>query len=173
MFCIVAITLFSTTETMAQMDLLVAGSVHRFNVINDGVMGGVSGSSLRLEDKAVLFSGFVSLENNGGFASFRGPASIPGGTKALQLSVRGDGKRYKLTLKHSEDNAAPQYQANFDTSGAWETLLFAPGQFRASFRGRPVDTEPLDFSRVRSLGVLISDRQDGPFKLLIRRITAQ
>ncbi|GEM_PF-6236593 len=41
----------------------------------------------------MLFEGAVSLENNGSFASFRGPLRIPAESAALLLKVRGDGKR--------------------------------------------------------------------------------
>jgi monofunctional biosynthetic peptidoglycan transglycosylase len=45
----------------------------RWTIINDGVMGGLSESKAQLNDDAVLFSGTVSLKNNGGFVSLRGP----------------------------------------------------------------------------------------------------
>ena len=41
----------------------------------------------------MLFEGAVSLENNGSFASVRGPLRIPAESAALLLKVRGDGKR--------------------------------------------------------------------------------
>ena len=45
----------------------------RWTIVNDGVMGGRSSSDVELTgDNTALFSGFLSLENNGGFASVRG-----------------------------------------------------------------------------------------------------
>ena len=41
----------------------------------------------------MLVEGVVSLENNGSFASFRGPLRILAESAALLLKVRGDGKR--------------------------------------------------------------------------------
>jgi hypothetical protein len=61
-----------------------------FRVINDEVMGGVSTSRLSSTDGAMVFEGEVSLENNGGFASFRGPVRFPVESAALLLTVRGD-----------------------------------------------------------------------------------
>ena len=44
----------------------------RWRIVNDGVMGGLSSSDLELtKDRTAIFSGFVSLDNNGGFASVR------------------------------------------------------------------------------------------------------
>lgn len=43
----------------------------RWTIVNDGVMGGLSQSNAQLEANALLFSGTVSLKNNGGFVSLR------------------------------------------------------------------------------------------------------
>jgi hypothetical protein len=41
-------------------------------IVNDGVMGGISTSSIKLTNtQNGVFSGTVKLENNGGFASVR------------------------------------------------------------------------------------------------------
>ena len=43
-----------------------------WNIVNDDVMGGISKSYLALNDENnLIFSGNVSLKNNGGFASTR------------------------------------------------------------------------------------------------------
>lgn len=71
-------------------------------VLNDDVMGGVSISSLDYnKDGYATFSGKVSLENNGGFASVRCVTGIvkvqPKGKVILRL--KGDGKRYQFRLR--------------------------------------------------------------------------
>ena len=41
-------------------------------VVNDNVMGGISESNIKFsKNNTLVFQGRVSLENNGGFASFR------------------------------------------------------------------------------------------------------
>ena len=41
-------------------------------IVNDDVMGGISKSYLSInEEKNLIFNGYLSLENNGGFASSR------------------------------------------------------------------------------------------------------
>ena len=73
-----------------------------WQVVNDDVMGGVSTSQFQLvPNGGAVFSGVVSLENNGGFASVR---SSPvrenlSCTDAFVLRVRGDGRRYKFTVR--------------------------------------------------------------------------
>ena len=143
-----------------------------FRVINDGVMGGVSTSRLSQADGSLAFEGAVSLENNGGFASFRGPIAIPAGSRTLRVTLRGDGQRYRLALKAEDDNAGPQYQAGFVAPREWATVSFTAADFAASFRGRTVEAPALVFDQMRAIGVLIADKQAGAFRLEIRSITA-
>ncbi len=145
----------------------------QFGVINDGVMGGVSKSRLRPAAGAMVFEGEVSLDNNGGFASFRGPVKFPALATALQLTVRGDGRRYKLTLKLDDSTRTSQYQAAFVAAREWQTLRFEPADFAASFRGRPVSAPPLRFADVRYVGLLISDQQSGEFKVELKDIRTE
>jgi hypothetical protein len=142
--------------------------VRTFQVVNDGVMGGLSTSRVRSASGSLVFEGEVSLANNGGFASFRGPVRFPADTEALRVTVRGDGRRYKLTLRPDDSAGSPQYQAAFSASPAWTTLRFQPADFQASFRGRAVAAPPLQFVDVRYLGLLISDRQSGPFTIELK-----
>lgn len=174
--------IFATTLLLAAMPAPAAPPVldfadHRamqgFRVVNDGVMGGVSTSRLSHEGDALRFEGEVSLENNGGFASFRGPVRMLAGATALIVTVRGDGQRYKLTLKLDDSGSTPQYQASFVAPPEWTTVRFVAGDFRASFRGRAVAAPPLVLGEVRALGVLISDRQAGPFRLELRVVRAE
>ena len=90
------------------LDFSSSEVVQSFRAINDGVMGGVSTSRLRSTGGAMVFEGEVSLENNGGFASLRGPVRFSEESAALLLTVRGDGQRYKLTLKLDDNSGTAQ-----------------------------------------------------------------
>ena len=81
-------------------------------IVNDGVMGGVSQSGLRHDPQGMIFEGQVSLENNGGFASMRSPARFERETQVLELTTRGDGKRYKLILR-TEAAVRVTYESDF------------------------------------------------------------
>ena len=74
-------------------------------VINDDVMGGISQSRIELSPTATaIFSGQLSLENNGGFASIRRRAenySLEGCTHVM-LKVKGDGRTYQFRVKTDE-----------------------------------------------------------------------
>lgn len=146
--------------------------------INDGVMGGLSSSQLRSQPEGhAVFTGHVSLENNGGFASVRCSSGELGrkGVEAYLLQVRGDGKCYKLNLRTDDDFDGINYQARFEPSaGVWTTCRLPRADFLPTWRGRPVpDAPPLDTSCVRQIGLMIGDKQAGLFELAIRSIAME
>ena len=145
-------------------------TVRAFRIINDDVMGGVSTSRVGEREGALVFEGEVSLANNGGFASCRGPVALPRAARVLLVTLRGDGQRYKLTLRLDGNPGSGQYQATFVAPREWQTLRFEPADFAASFRGRPLDLPPVRFGEVRFIGLLISDRQAGPFGVELRDV---
>jgi NADH dehydrogenase [ubiquinone] 1 alpha subcomplex assembly factor 1 len=157
---------------IAVLDFGEAAASAGFRSIDDVVMGGMSASRVSVRGGALRFEGTVSLERGGGFASMRGPLVLPTDARALLIEVRGDGQRYRLTLKTSDDNAGHQHQAGFIAPADWTTLRFEPQDFQASFRGRPLDLPPPRLDAQRALGVLIADRQAGRFELEIRRVWA-
>ena len=155
---------------IALFDFQAATNSTAWQVVNDDVMGGVSTSQFQLiTNGGAIFSGVVSLENNGGFASVR---STPvrenlNGTDALVLRVRGDGRRYKFTVRTEAGFNALNYQAEFTTKrGEWEEHRLTFKDFMPTFRGRVLtDVPPLIPSKITSVGLLISDKKAGPFRL--------
>ncbi len=136
--------------------------------IDDPVMGGRSASSVQCVGGHLRFSGHVSLENNGGFASIRSQPGRHdlGGYRGVVLQVRGDGKRYKVNLRTDGALDGVQYQASFIAPVTWSEVELPFESFVPRFRGRPVpDAPPLDPSRIATFGLLISDRQEGAFTL--------
>lgn len=148
-----------------------------WSTVNDAVMGGLSAGNISTSGEGVaLFEGSLSLENNGGFASVR--TGIPDGALAgfsrLVARVRGDGKRYQLRLRMDRDFDGIAYVASFETTAnEWITVELPLGSFEPSFRGyRPRNAEPLDVGRVRQIGIMITDKQEGDFRLEIAWIGA-
>jgi NADH dehydrogenase [ubiquinone] 1 alpha subcomplex assembly factor 1 len=159
-------------------DFSTARSVALWQPINDGVMGGVSRSQLHHDPAGhAVFAGQLSFERNGGFASVRCLPDNLGvaGAIAYSLEVRGDGKRYKLNLRTDNSFDGINYQARLDPpSGTWTTCRLANADFLPTWRGRPVlDAPLLDTARVRQIGLMIADRQEGPFALAVRLIAAE
>lgn len=149
----------------------------RWLAIGDAVMGGTSNGRIDHDPRGhAVFSGNVSFANGGGFASVRCPVIEPGreAITAYELTARGDGKTYKLSLRVDPGFDGIAYQARFAPPPAnWTRIVLPLAEFLPTWRGRPVpDAPPLDPARLRQIGFLIADRQQGPFRVEIRSIIA-
>jgi NADH dehydrogenase [ubiquinone] 1 alpha subcomplex assembly factor 1 len=144
-------------------------SVADWYAIDDAVMGGVSASQMAYDaDGHAVFSGAVSLANNGGFASVRSPVTTPAsdGASAYLLTVRGDGKRYKFSVRTGPPTlTVSPTRPDFNHPPASGPLVrLALADFVPTWRGRVLANAPtLLPSRVQQLGLLIADRQAGHF----------
>lgn len=157
------------------LDFDEAADCALWRAVDDVVMGGVSASGFAQAEPGVArFAGTVSLERGGGFASVRtAPRDWDtAGATAFVLRVRGDGRTYKFTLRTGDAFDGLQYQARFaPPAGEWTEVRLPVAAFAPTFRGRTVPGAPaLDPARIRALGLMISDRQAGPFELLVDRI---
>lgn len=144
--------------------------------IDDRVMGGVSRSRLRHDPAGhAVFEGNVSLERNGGFASVPSAPAARGKASAQSciFEVRGDARRFNLNLLTEDAFDGLNYQATFTPDpDRWQSLRIPLAEFMPSFRGREVPGAlPLDPARIRQVGLMIAERQAGPFALAIRRIS--
>ena len=158
-------------------NFLAATNLPTWQVVNDDVMGGVSSSKFELlTNGGAVFSGVVSLENNGGFASVRSSllSENLSSLDTFVLRVRGDGRRYKFTVRTEAGFDAPVYQASFMTKrGEWEEHRLSFKEFVPTFRGRVLTgVPPLNSSKIALVGVLSSDKQEGSFRLEISWIKA-
>ncbi|MGK7942237.1 MAG: CIA30 family protein [Crocosphaera sp.] len=90
-----------------------------WGAVDDVVMGGVSESSIRLEQGKAAFLGNVSTANNGGFASVRTKNMTPplnlSNYEGIELRVQGDGKRYKFIIRCEGKWDGVGYCYSFDT----------------------------------------------------------
>ncbi|KAG1680770.1 hypothetical protein FOA52_008103 [Chlamydomonas sp. UWO 241] len=142
----------------------------RWSSMDDGVMGGLSTSSLSWDPvaQAAVFQGNLTTANNGGFASVRSEAwggyAAMTGAAGIRLVVQGDGRTYKLSAKSDDGYDGVMYQRDFATrsDGSWDTLDLPFSSFRPNFRGRVVpDRPPITGAQVRQLGLMVSKVSDG------------
>ena len=138
-------------------------------------MGGISVSRIDYDSHGhAVFSGIVSFANNGGFASVRCRVIAPCRNRitAYALTVRGDGKTYKLSLRVAPEFDGVSYQAKFQAApDDWLRIQLPLTDFVPTWRGRPVPDAPiLDTTKVQQIGLLIADRQEGPFRMEIQSI---
>ena len=153
-------------------DFAGAKGADGWQTINDTVMGGVSRSQMETTARGTaVFSGNVSLENYGGFASVRSPSGEYdlSSFEGLEVRVKGDGKTYKLGLRDDAALDGVIYQAAFRTqTDVWEQIRIPFSEFVPTYHGRMLESEPpIDKSQVKTLSLMISDKQEGPFALEI------
>jgi len=142
-----------------------------WTAVNDVVMGGVSNSQFEInEDSTAKFSGTVSPDNNGGFASVR--AAIENEFKdynVVIIRVKGDGNVYSLRFRTNNNFDGYSYQAKFKTElGEWKEYKIPLSDFKPTFRGKILSDKPkLESKNIKQIGILIADKQFGNFELII------
>ena len=150
---------------------------HQMNVVNDGVMGGLSQGTIEMtQNDSLLFKGNISLKNNGGFSSFRisGQRWDLSDWKGIEIHVRGDGRSYGLRATTEERflRSSVSFTADFKTvKDDWVKLRIPFSAMKASWRGRKLDRN-FDPAQIKGLGIILADKQAGKFALEIKSISA-
>jgi hypothetical protein len=168
-------TVADPSRTM--FDFVEAGSLEGWGTVNDTVMGGVSSSSTIWEAGQMVFAGDLSLDNNGGFTSVRGPIDERLGAllaDATQLTVQatGDGKVYLLQLRTVDDQLYVQRFTTVADAEQTYPLDLAAFEPVGRFLDPLPDAAPLDPSRVAQVVIYLLDKQEGAFRLAVRRLAA-
>lgn len=149
----------------------------RWQIVNDGVMGGISQSTLiKNHSGNAVFMGNVSLRNNGGFASVR--TQVPYDLHyydGIKIKIKGDGNIYCLRLRSAEGNFLTRYsyEAKFNTNGEWQEIYIPFTEFVAVYRGsRLRNVPPINLKDIAELSFMIRDGQEGRFNLEIESVSA-
>jgi len=151
-----------------------------WKVVNDGVMGGVSKGGMSDMGNVMLFEGYLSLENNGGFSSVQvkpDPILDLGEYDGIALRVKGDGRTYKLWL---ESDARYYYMpiswmAEFATTkDQWTEVMVNFDELEPSHWGKNLSGSGVRFNKssVEKVGVILADKIQGPFRMEIDWIKA-
>ena len=142
---------------------------------NDTVMGGVSDSATTWIDGQLVFSGNLSLDNNGGFTSTFGPINdqlptLMSGAEAIVVTARGDGKTYLMQIRNYDNT---RYIQRFTTVADVEQDYVLPlADFESvDWRLSVIpNAAPIDIATIGQLGFYLLDKQVGPFELAISMI---
>ncbi len=144
-----------------------AGQGGAWYAVNDNVMGGISqGGFAQGEGGTGLFSGQLSMRNNGGFSSVRTRVedAALAGYDGIEMRVRGDGRTYSLLA--SNEGARGSWQRAFTASQQWQIVRVPFDEMALSIRGwRPNTYPPINGRQVQMLGFIISDKDESPFQL--------
>lgn len=157
------------------VDFTTPESARLWQAVNDGVMGGVSQGRFRITDARTMeFSGNLSLENNGGFASVRTrPTALDiksGDT--LVVRVKGDGRDYMVNIYTKSRRMAFSYRSDLSTEkDQWQEIHLPLDRFEPTSFGRVVaGMGPVDPDQINGLGFMLSDKKPGAFRLEIESV---
>jgi monofunctional biosynthetic peptidoglycan transglycosylase len=168
LFLIMSLPLFS--QNIDIINPIKDIGIKNWRMVNDNVMGGVSDSNMYINKEGnLIFSGEVSLDNNGGFASCRLDIETVNlnDVKSFKIRVKGDGKTYKF--RFSESYRSTNYSSNFETQkDTWLDIEIPLKNLKPTFMGYYSRSSPeLKIEKMKSMGFLISDKQKGEFNLEI------
>lgn len=156
--------------------LLSPGSsdiTQHWQIVNDSVMGGSSTSKVSVQEQTLIFTGVVSVENNGGFASTRTCINTLNQTSEhIILQVKGDGKTYQLRLRTSQYLDGPAFTVSFATlKDQWQVITFSADDFSLTYRGKALQQQAtLNFNDIQQIGLMIAKKQQGNFKIELKQI---
>jgi len=168
---ILSAILMITSINQNQKNYLLNSSIMEtediWRIVNDGVMVGLSSSKAIIKDDKIIFSGNVSLENNGGFASLRSPVRDYNFEKfsGLEIKIKGDGKRYSISMKETTYFNGYFYTTFFETKNdEWITLKISFNQFKLYYFGQETKSnKKLPLNNIKEISLSIGDKQEGNF----------
>ena len=144
---------------------------------NDTVMGGVSKGEAQLAEAGMDFSGHLSLENNGGFASvYTGVNFDLSNYSGIRLKVFGDGRIYQLRFESDalhRHRWPVSFSGDFGTvDGEWSEVFISFSELSQTWRGRQLAGHSFNKDDIRRIAFMLADGQAGEFALRVAWIRA-
>jgi hypothetical protein len=160
-----------------ELDFKVDKNNSAWRSVNDNVMGGKSLGGLKFKNKRMIFEGQINT-NGGGFSSIRLPIE-PGlleDATNLIFRIKSDGRGYKTVLRSDALYRGRQIAFQGDISNTtkdnWTNVSVSFDSLQGSVFGRRVENAIFNKGKVNSLGIILADGVDGPFKLEVEWIKA-
>jgi NADH dehydrogenase [ubiquinone] 1 alpha subcomplex assembly factor 1 len=149
------------------------GNTNDWFALTDNVMGGVSTSKLNYKATSLEFTGNISFQNNGGFASMRSNFGLYDLSAYTHVTIRfkSDKQKFALTFENSKSWWEPNYKYEFQSeqSTDWKTVTFKLMDFHEEILGRKtgksIDNEIL--KKISRIGIITNDKKEGPFSIEI------
>ena len=166
-----------TTEQPIMLEDFIGDPAERWYTVNDNVMGGRSSGGPSFADGILTFAGSIDT-NGGGFSSIRSAPDPHDLSKqmGLLLRVKGDGRTYEISIYTNARyrDSLVRFRADVKTVAEEWVEIFVPfDSLNGSWRGQRINPQPeLDLSQMRSMGLMLTDGQDGPFELQVDWIQA-
>ena len=146
--------------------------------INDAVMGGVSKGEAQLTEDGMDFSGDLSLENKGGFASVYTRVDLDlSNYSGIRLKLLGDGRSYQLRFESDAlhlQRWPVSFSGDFETvDGEWMEVFIAFSELSQTWRGRRLRGHSFSEDNIRRVALMLADGQAGEFSLKVAWIRAE
>ncbi len=155
------------------VDFSIEGSVSNWRIVDDVVMGGRSDGRMAVNEEGnAVFSGRVSLENNGGFSSVRHgfPERQVQDHHYFKIRLKGDGKKYQFRVR-SDLSEQHSYAYTIQTDGTWQTVLVPLAEMYPTWRGRKLNMPNYPGSTLSEIVFLVGNKKKEEFRLEIDYVT--
>ena len=143
-----------------------------WTVRDDVVMGGRSEGVFSLKPGGpAVFSGRVSLENDGGFSSVKADYD-PNGVTAFttaKLRVKGDGKNYRFIVE-SDPRERVYYVHEFSTGMDWQTISVPLRSMYPMRRGDRLNQPDYPGTTLSQVRLMIANGRAETFRLEVEKI---
>ncbi len=156
---------------MVIFDFNTNSDLSEWRVVDDTVMGGRSAGNIkRLTENTVSYNGRISLENNGGFSSFKSPYKRIDLSeyKYLEMRVKNTGSKFAFTLEMNSRFWQPFYKHAVETSSNdWEVIKIKMDNFKlyrmSRTNGQSLTKE--DAARLIRIGFISDDKREIDFQM--------
>lgn len=158
--------------TELSFDFGKAKSGSEWSIVNDGVMGGLSRGKVDFSNNSLIFSGEVSLENNGGFTSFRSPYRRFNleSFQYIEVRYRSEGLNCAFQLNQNQRFWRPNHKLSLPTTdNEWTTVKVALSELNEYQMGQKTGYK-MSNTALRNtirLGLITDSKSAGSFTIEI------
>ncbi len=160
----------NSSVSLLEFDFGKKQSGKDWQIINDGVMGGLSDGEAFLSKEAIIFEGKISLENNGGFSSLKSAFDEYdlSNYNHIEICYKSNDYQIGLTFETSYYWFQPYYKFLLKpTNGEWRTEKIKLSDFDqiriGSKTGRKLKDSVKD--QIVRIGFITSEKRAGDFYL--------
>lgn len=169
---LLTMTLLLINHTLPNINFGQDKSGTDWMIINDGVMGGLSKGKLEFMENSLLFSGTVSLANNGGFSSLKSrfQSFDLSNYSKVKIRLRSNGIRVAFTMETDQRWYYPYFKKDMLTQSTdWEEITLDLNKFEQYRVGRKTGKNPdqADLANIIRLGLITNEKKEGPFEVEI------
>ena len=157
------------SDGLTLFDFSKKSNIGQWKIINDEVMGGLSTGIIQVNKNGNgVYSGHVSLENNGGFSMVQYNMDRMAVTdySAFVIRIKGDGKKYQMRCK-SGDQQRHSYIYTFSSKKDWQELTIPFEKMEAFFRGNALKLPNFNGDYLSQIAFLIGNNKEENFTLEI------